>query len=53
MTPLATDTLSKCLELATDTALRAGALIRAEFHRPGGPRGGGAGTRPSTTRPRR
>lgn len=41
MKTLSHDTLSKCLEFATDTALEAGALIREEFHRPGGPRGGG------------
>jgi ADP-ribosyl-[dinitrogen reductase] hydrolase len=29
------------LALAIDTARRAGALLLAEFHRPGGPRGGG------------
>ncbi len=40
MNMLSTDTLSKCLDLATDAALKAGALIREEFHRPGGPRGG-------------
>jgi ADP-ribosylglycohydrolase/fructose-1,6-bisphosphatase/inositol monophosphatase family enzyme len=40
MTTLPPDILTTCLDVATDAALRAGALIREEFHRPGGPRGG-------------
>ncbi|MFO0624773.1 MAG: inositol monophosphatase family protein [Polyangiales bacterium] len=36
----APDVLTHCLQRATDAALRAGALIRDEFHRPDGPRGG-------------
>jgi len=32
---------SRALEVATDTARQAGALLRDEFHRPGGPRGAG------------
>ena len=34
--------LQAALAAATEAALRAGALIREEFHRPGGPRGGGS-----------
>ena len=34
-------TLAAALETATQAALQAGELIRADFHRPGGPRGGG------------
>lgn len=41
MNKLSLDILSKCLDLATETALKAGALIRDDFHRPGGPRGSG------------
>lgn len=33
--------LHRALSVATDLAIRAGALIREDFHRPGGPRGGG------------
>jgi ADP-ribosylglycohydrolase/fructose-1,6-bisphosphatase/inositol monophosphatase family enzyme len=32
---------SRALEVATEAARQAGALLRAEFHRPGGPRGAG------------
>ena len=32
---------ARALELATDAARQAGAMLRAEFHRPGGPRGAG------------
>jgi ADP-ribosyl-[dinitrogen reductase] hydrolase len=34
-------TYSRALEVATAAARQAGALLRAEFHRPGGPRGSG------------
>jgi ADP-ribosyl-[dinitrogen reductase] hydrolase len=33
--------LSRALEVAIETARLAGDLLRADFHRPGGPRGGG------------
>ena len=33
--------LETALSLAVDAARQAGALLRADFHRPGGPRGGG------------
>jgi len=34
--------LARTLQVATTAALEAGALIRADFHRPGGPRGHGS-----------
>src|SRR4051794_29697525 len=33
--------MERALAVARDAALRAGAILRADFHRPGGPRGGG------------
>src|SRR5437870_10417592 len=33
--------LERALSVAVDSALQAGARLRADFHRPGGPRGGG------------
>ena len=40
MTTLDPSLLASCLTLATDAALAAGAILRDEFHRPDGPRGG-------------
>ncbi len=33
--------LERALSVAVESALQAGARLRADFHRPGGPRGGG------------
>lgn len=39
--PVPVAALNRALTVATDLALQAGALIRADFHRAGGPRGSG------------
>ena len=36
------DSLRQALDVATEAALEAGRMLREEFHRPGGPRGGGS-----------
>ena len=40
MTTTSPDLLANCLTVASDAALAAGAILRDEFHRPEGPRGG-------------